>query len=1246
MASLALVLGFVALLLAIIGWIEQRQMQKQISRLQQIVSRLQNQPPAQAPVQPRPMPKVDRQVSAPVETTFIQPEPPAPAAPQKEVSVPATEHKPLVTKPVASPEATIEEPIPEVSEPLVEKLDAAAEATEPEDEATYSLIEPTTAEASKKETLHRLASVAKEVQGGALSGASITGAASKAATPPPRQPKPWYPAKISPRPKQKKVSLEERLGAGVYIWIGGIALMLAGAFLVKYSFDNELLSVQARLSIAGVSGAIMTLASLWLRKRADKVAAAVCAAGVAIMFATVLAATAFFEVLQPWQGFALMAVITAIAVGMSLLHGQFVALLGLVGGFATPTLISGDDKAWGPTFTYLLLLEVGLSVITRKKQWFGLSALTLLASVVTTLAYTLFAWDPNHSQWLVMFALGTAVVFVTNAAKASDQEESRIGWVGRIWLGLGAVGTSALLMAMFVAYSHFSMLELSSLGLLAAGALVLSRFDRRYITLSYLGAGLCGMMLLAWPLAYKAEFAELDPSKYYLLAIGYGSVFFVGGLLCLWRNAQPGMFAWLSAASSLVFVLLAHLGQRHDLPHWLEWWMVYTAASALAIIATAIVWRTRQRHGTLVIDAYALMASASATFAIWFAFDHPWVAPAWCGLAVVIAAVGMRLNLRWLLIPTCWLTAGCISLLIYPGVLHYDLPMRPVFNTMLAHFGLPALGFAAIAWIYHRNPWLWVRSSFQALALVTATITISLQLRLGFDPENLWSAAPTLVEWATYAGFWLAVGSVVIWRFKQVSLDGLRKAAIGIGIFGLITSVLQLLIFSNPLLKQADVGSMLILNWLLYIYGLPCVLAGLFAWLLPSESGPFKKAAGIVSFVLLFALVTLQVRHGFMGQDEMPLRLDNGIGLHEWATYSTAWIAVSLAIFWLSRWVKITALRQAATVIGWAGLAAAVLGPLALDNPMLKSANLGELRVLNWLLYIYGVPALLAFLLARLADKNSPLRQVGYALSFVLLFVLASLQIRHGFTGPDTQWSENNDISLHEWATYSVIWLTLAIVLSWIGSRLKMKPFEWAGVAIGVAGFVASIVGPLGVDNPLFHQTDVGSLRVLNWLLYLYGLPCVLAAVLGYTSRIKEVPMKPIATVVSLLLLFVFVSLEVRQGFVGSDLLLKTHPITQAESYGYSMAWVSLALILLAGGLVTGSTALRYGSLAVMLVAVGKVAIDSFKLQDLWRVLSLLGLGLSLIVLGYVYQRYVFRRPKQSEIEAKKPTSMMESETD
>ena len=53
--------------------------------------------------------------------------------------------------------------------------------------------------------------------------------------------------------------------------------------------------------------------------------------------------------------------------------------------------------------------------------------------------------------------------------------------------------------------------------------------------------------------------------------------------------------------------------------------------------------------------------------------------------------------------------------------------------------------------------------------------------------------------------------------------------------------------------------------------------------------------------------------------------------------------------------------------------------------------------------------------------------------------------------------------------------------------------------------------------------------------------------------------------------------------------------------------------------------------LAVMLLAVGKVFLyDTANLADLYRVFSFLGLGVSLLLLAWVYQRFVFRRREEA----------------
>ncbi len=53
-----------------------------------------------------------------------------------------------------------------------------------------------------------------------------------------------------------------------------------------------------------------------------------------------------------------------------------------------------------------------------------------------------------------------------------------------------------------------------------------------------------------------------------------------------------------------------------------------------------------------------------------------------------------------------------------------------------------------------------------------------------------------------------------------------------------------------------------------------------------------------------------------------------------------------------------------------------------------------------------------------------------------------------------------------------------------------------------------------------------------------------------------------------------------------------------------------------------------------MVTALKVFLIDMSALADLYRVASFLGLGLSLVGIGYLYQRFVFPRPGESAVPA------------
>jgi uncharacterized membrane protein len=153
----------------------------------------------------------------------------------------------------------------------------------------------------------------------------------------------------------------------------------------------------------------------------------------------------------------------------------------------------------------------------------------------------------------------------------------------------------------------------------------------------------------------------------------------------------------------------------------------------------------------------------------------------------------------------------------------------------------------------------------------------------------------------------------------------------------------------------------------------------------------------------------------------------------------------------------------------------------------------------------------------------------------------------------------------------------------------------------------------------------VGETPVLNLLLWIYGVPAVLFGLAAAELRQRgSRRLSPALAILSVAEAFALVSLEVRQAFQGD--LLNGPATSIVERWSYSAVWILFGAALLALGVTRKGKMLRYASLAVMLVVIGKVFLyDMANLSDLWRVFSFLGLGVSLLALAWVYQRFVFR---------------------
>ena len=721
------------------------------------------------------------------------------------------------------------------------------------------------------------------------------------------RPAPWPAAAAAPPvpapPPAPRVSLEERLGARLPVWIGAAALVLAVGFLVKYSFDRGWIGPTVRVLLGSGFGLALLGAGELMRRSAARVAQGLAAAGVAVLFVVQWAALELYDLVSPGAGFVLLAATTALAVALSLRHGPIVALLGLLGGFLTPALVATPDPDPRPLFAWLLLLQAGLLAVSRRRSWTGLAALSLVAALAWTVAWLAGGRTPGDVPWIGGFLVATLAVFLLATQGAAGSWSGRAG----LWLRGAAAAGTLLVCGLLASTSTFSLVSWGYLLLLAAGCLVLGRLRAELEGLAWLAAALLVVLLAVWGV-------DLQPAdeRAFLGVASAALLLLAGGAWLLRRGAaRPARWAALAVTSTLAIDLLAYAtlaSGRLEVP----WGALQLALAGAWVLLALPVWRRRAEvpgaEGTL--SAAAVAAATLAALAVPIELEREWIAVAWALEAAALVWLAGRLALPLLGRLAAGLGALVAArLLLNPFVLRYEAAGstwpaagNPVLSWLLHGYGVPLAAFAAAAALARRQGRRRLATAFGAGAVALAVAWLALSVRQAFHPGTLEAAPTSLAEWGALTVAWLllAAGLLAVASHREPGqrLPELRWGGAAVATLAAGQALLGQSLVANPAWTHLDVGALPVINALLLAFGAPAVLlvmaqrfearlAGAASW-----SRLLRRAWGVAGLVLLFLLVTLEVRRAFRGRF-----LDLGVASHaERYAYSAAWVALATAL--------------------------------------------------------------------------------------------------------------------------------------------------------------------------------------------------------------------------------------------------------------------------------------------------------------------------------------------------------------
>ncbi|WP_438480271.1 DUF2339 domain-containing protein [Oleiharenicola lentus] len=973
------------------------------------------------------------------------------------------------------------------------------------------------------------------------------------------------------------INWEQFMGAKLFAWLGGLALFLGIAFFVKYSFDHDLIPPAVRVAIGFVLGAGLVAGGLKMARGKYAITAqTLIAAGIVSLYAVTFACRSIyhFEFFGAVPTFLLMTLITATAFVLAVrLSAQVVAVLGILGGFLTPLLIStGQDNPLG-LFGYLALLDLGLIAVALHRSWFYLVPLGAGGTTLLMLGWA----GKFYTEEKTFIAMTVCVVFtgIFFAALEIARKLNRpspllsqtvIGLVavafGFSWFFLNdraALSTGLFFGFVFVlTLTVFALAWREKVHALVAGAAMIN-----------------GALICRWA---AGLFTPENAPVIMAVCTGFSGIYFAAFLVARRFAQNAPAILWsavglpaLSLAIALFMIVPGEIGARPGL--------LFGFIFVSDVLLLAIAWRDERVPR---LHAFAGMA-CFALLSLWTAQSLtdallPWALGACLGFAALHTVFPLLLERKNpASAPTWW------SQLFPPLAL--VLMLFPIFKLETTSFLIwPAILLVDLLAV--------ILAVFTASLVAVAAVLVLTLFATGVSvlnvPVTTALSGSQLLVIGFFAVFFFAASLWLARKLGDLLPESVRANRFA-GIFG--TTQAQLPAFASLLpfillvmvcarLSVPDPSAVFGLGLLLVVLTLGLARLLVIAWL------PACALAGIVA-----------VEYAWHAKQFSPAEAGLPLAWH------LGFLAVFSAFPFLFRekFIRLTG--------PWA--VAALAGPahfwLIHDTIKLGWPNefLGAVPALLSLVPLLGLSAILKL---STAENPARLNQLAWFGGVGLFFITLVFPVQF-----ERQW-------------LTAAWALEGAALLWLFHRVPHAGLRATGTALLVIAFVRLALNPAVLG---YHVR--GDTPIFNWYLYAYGLT---AAALFTAARLAAAPrdellgikLPPVFNAGGLILPFLLLNIEIADYFTpaGSRSLVFQFSGNFARDMSYTIGWALFALVLLGLGLWKKTRVARYAAIALLSVTLLKLFFhDLSRLEALYRVGALFAVAIIAMLASFAYQRFL-----------------------
>ncbi|MEP2103914.1 MAG: DUF2339 domain-containing protein [Parasphingorhabdus sp.] len=449
---------------------------------------------------------------------------------------------------------------------------------------------------------------------------------------------PASPVSTEPPPPRQSAAkrFEDLIGGKLPIWIGGIALIFAGFFLVRFSIEAGLFGPAARCVTATLFGLLLIGLSEFGYKIPKfgkiftddvRIGHSIAGAGIAVLYATLYMASELYGLLGLYPALGGVIAVTILAFVLSQRHGPPTAIMGLLGGFAAPYVAGLGPESVAPLLIYLGVFTAGLFGLAIHRGWAWLALLATGGSVLwtTALLFMDLSGDvPFVGAFIVLLAIGGVLTLSRTGTSFGIPKPV----MQAIPLGVGLLQLVTL-----APLIEFSLVSWLFFGVLAIFAIALAWRDK---DMTPAVAGALGLSLAMVATAFSNTGADQMQLS---AAIGLAVLFGAAGHVFALREKDGWMWAAVGLAAPTGMLLLIYgLGD-------LGWSQNSWAIACLLTAATTafMAWRTRAVSAFLPPPLASGLTAILVAIALWI-----WTPQSLGALVAILIAAALAFWARFI----------------------------------------------------------------------------------------------------------------------------------------------------------------------------------------------------------------------------------------------------------------------------------------------------------------------------------------------------------------------------------------------------------------------------------------------------------------------------------------------------------------------------------------------------------------------------------------------------------------------